>query len=61
MNDKVFESSLIALSTIVFLWIILGSIFIINPAWAIVTGLIAWLIGGGVLLHYWGKNYMGRI
>jgi hypothetical protein len=61
MNDKVFEWSLITLSSIVLFWIILGSIFIINVAWAVVSGLIVWLIGGGLLLHYWGKNYMGRI
>jgi hypothetical protein len=61
MNDKFFEWGLITLSAFALCWIVLGSIFIVSPIWAIVTGLIVWIFGGGLLLYYWGKNYMGRI
>lgn len=61
MNDKIFEWSLTILSILVLLWMILGSIFILNSIWAIFIGFIVWLVGGGILLHYWGKNYMSRV
>jgi len=61
MNDLFFEWSLTALSIVVLMWMVLGSIFLINPTLAILSGIIVWLLGGGVLLHYWGKNYMSRV
>ena len=40
----------------------LGSVFgILGVTWAIVTGLVVWVIGGGALLYFWGKNYMSRV
>ncbi|UCH51460.1 MAG: hypothetical protein JSV54_01450 [Chloroflexota bacterium] len=62
MSDKTFELSLIALSLIALLWIMLGGIFgILNITWVIITGLVIWIIGGGTLLYFWGRNYMSQI
>jgi len=62
MNDKVFKWSLTLLSIIALLWMGLGSVFgILGVTWAIVTGLVVWVIGGGALLYFWGKNYMSRV
>jgi hypothetical protein len=60
-SDKVFELRLTTLSIVAVIWMILGSIFIMSAIWAIIIGLIIWLAGGGVLLHFWGKNYMSRL
>jgi len=63
MSDKTFEWSLTSLSILAVLWMVLGSIFL---SWAIgigsiiIIGLIVWIVGGGALLHYWGKDYMSR-
>ena len=61
MSDKTFERSLTTLSILVVLWIVLGSIFVLNAVWAIIIGLLVLIVGGGILLHYWGKNYMSRL
>jgi hypothetical protein len=61
MSDKAFELSLTAVSIMAVLWMVLGSIFLLNEIWAIIIGLIVWIAAGGVLLHYWGKNYMSRL
>jgi hypothetical protein len=62
MSDKIFERSLTALSVTAILWILLGSIFyIIGLTWVIIVGLGVWIIGGGALLYFWGKNYMSRV
>ena len=61
MSDKTFELSLTTLSILAILWIVLASIFIFDAIWAIITGLVVWLIGGGILLYYWGRSYMSRI
>jgi len=62
MSDKTFELSLIALSLVALLWIALGGIFgLLGITWVIITGLVIWIIGGGTLLYFWGKNYMSRI
>jgi len=62
MNDKLFQWSLTILTTIALLWMVLGSVFgILGVSWVIIIGLIAWVIGGGALLHFWGKNYMSRM
>ena len=61
MGDKIFERSLTGLTALVVLWIILGGIFGIM-GWfpVVVIGLVIELVGGGFLLHYWGKSYMER-
>ena len=63
MSDKTFEWSFTILSILAVLWMILGSIFVMSNAWgwAILTGLVVWIIGGGILLYFWGKNYMNRL
>jgi len=62
MSDKTFELSLIVLSLIALLWIVLGGIFgLLGITWVIITSLVVWIIGGGTLLYFWGKNYMSRI
>lgn len=61
MSEKTFEWSLTALSILAVLWMVLGSIFIFDAIWAIIIGLLVWLIGGGALLYYWGKSYMSRL
>ncbi len=61
MNDKTFQWSLTALSILAVLWMVLGSIFIFDAIWAIIIGLLVWLIGGGALLYYWGRGYMSRL
>ncbi len=61
MSDKNFEWSLTALSILAILWMVLGSVFVFNVILAIIIGLIVWVVGGGTLLYYWGKNYMSRL
>jgi len=60
MSDKVFEWSLIGLTASVLLWMVLGSIFVMAWGWAVLIGLVVGIVGGGFLLHYWGKSYMER-
>jgi hypothetical protein len=61
MSDKKFELSFIALSILVVAWMVVASIFIFSAIWAIIIGLLVWIIGGGALLYYWGKGYMSRL
>jgi hypothetical protein len=61
MSDKTFELSFIALSILAISWMIMASIFIFSAIWAIIIGLLVWIIGGGALLYYWGKGYMSRL
>jgi 5-bromo-4-chloroindolyl phosphate hydrolysis protein len=62
MSEKVFERSLTALSIVALLWMLLGGIFgILSIAWVIIIGLVVWIVGGGALLCFWGKNYMSRV
>jgi 5-bromo-4-chloroindolyl phosphate hydrolysis protein len=62
MRDGVFEWSLTALSIIAILWVLLGSIFeVLAVPWVIIIGLVLWVVSGGALLYFWGKNYMSRV
>jgi 5-bromo-4-chloroindolyl phosphate hydrolysis protein len=62
MSEKVFERSLTALSIVALLGMLLGGIFgILSIAWVIIIGLVVWIVGGGALLYFWGKNYMSRV
>jgi hypothetical protein len=61
MSDNNFKWRLTTISILAILWMVLGSIFILSAIWAIIIGLIVWIVGGGALLHYWGKNYMSRL
>jgi len=61
MNDKVFERSLSGLTALVLLWLILGIVFgVMGWGWVVIIGLVVEIVGGGFLLHYWGKGYMAR-
>jgi len=61
MSDKAFETSLTGLTAAVVLWIILGVVFgVLTWGWVVVVGLIIEIVGGGFLLHYWGKTYMAK-
>lgn len=61
MSDKTFEWSLTSLTILAVLWMVLGSIFrVLSVGWAIVIGLVVWIVVGGALLYFWGKDYMSR-
>ena len=61
MTDKAFERSLTALTALVLLWIILGIVFgVMAWGWVVIIGLEVEVVGGGFLLHRWGKAYMER-
>ena len=61
MSDKVFERSLTGLTALVVLWIILGIVLgIMDWLWVVLIGLVVGIVGGGFLLHYWGKRYMAK-
>jgi uncharacterized membrane protein len=61
MSDTQFQWSMISVSVLTLLWIITGIVFtIISGAVVIITGLVVWLVVSGLLIHYWGKNYMSR-
>ena len=61
MSDKTFEISLTALSILMVAWMVVASIFLFSAIWAIIIGLLVWIIGGGALLFYWGRSYMSRL
>jgi hypothetical protein len=61
MSDRTFEWTLTAFSILTILWMVLGSIFLLEPAAAIIIGFIVWIAGGGALLYYWGKAYMNKL
>jgi ATP/ADP translocase len=59
VSDKLFEQSLTGLTVLVVLWIILGIVFKIM-GWlpVVLIGVVVEIVGGGFLLHRWGKKYM---
>ena len=61
MSDRVFERSLTGLTALVVLWIILGIVLrIMDWLLVVLIGLVVGIVGGGFLLHYWGKSYMAK-
>lgn len=61
MNDRLFERSLIGLTVLVVLWIILGLVFGVMGWFPVVLiGIVVEIVGGGFLLHRWGKSYMEK-
>jgi hypothetical protein len=72
MNDRVFELSLTSVAALVFAWIITGiGLAVAGMRWVnvdmpllifltVLVGLAALISGGGILLYFWGKNYMSR-
>lgn len=50
---------MVIVTVVMILWIVMGIVFgIFNTAFVILSGLILWSILSGVLIHYWGKDYM---
>jgi len=72
MSDKIFEVSFCTLAAAVIIWIAAGiALTAVGLPWAnvqtpllifltILIGLIVLMVGGGVLLYLWGRNYMAR-
>ena len=61
MSDKTFEISLSVFSAAVLLWLVLGIVFnVIAWGWVVLIAILVELVGGGTMLHYWGKTYMAR-
>ncbi len=61
MSDRLFELSLIGLTVLVVLWIGLG-IWGGIMGWlpVVLIGIVVEIVGGGFLLHRWGKSYMEK-
>jgi hypothetical protein len=72
MSDRIFEASVVTLFWLVVAWTITGiSLALAGLRWAnlelpllifltVVIGLVVLMLGGGILLYFWGKNYMSR-
>ena len=61
MSDKTFKWSLTSLSILAVPWMVIGNIsWVLSVGWVIIIGLVVWIVGGGALLYYWGKDYMSR-
>lgn len=67
MSDKTFEWSLTAVVAVAVLLIVAGIVLTLlgiawplGIGWAVIIGIVIVLAGGGVLTHYWGKNFMAR-
>lgn len=61
MNDRLFERSVIGLTVLVVLWIILGLVFgVMGWLPVVLIGIVVEIVGGGFLLHRWGKSYMEK-
>jgi len=72
MSDRVFEASLTYLAVLVLAWMITGiGLAAAGMRWinvdmpmlvflTVLAGLTALILGGGTLLHFWGKQYMSR-
>jgi len=61
MNDIQFQWGMIAAALLTIIWICAGIIWsIFSGTLVIIIGLIVWIAVSGLLIHYWGKNYMSR-
>ena len=72
MSDRVFELSLTSVAALVFAWIITGiGLAMAGIRWVnvdmpslifltVLAGLAVLIAGSGILLHFWGKDYMSR-
>jgi len=61
LNDRLFERSLTGLTVLVVLWIGLGIWGgIMGWGWVALIGIVVEIVGGGFLLHRWGKSYMEK-
>lgn len=61
MSDKIFELSMTSLTILAVIWIAVAIIFnLLDPFWAIISGIVVEIIAGGALLYFWGKSFMER-
>jgi 5-bromo-4-chloroindolyl phosphate hydrolysis protein len=61
MSDKTFEIGLTVFSAVVLLCLVLGIVFnVFAWSWVVLIAIVVELVGGGTMLHYWGKTYMAR-
>jgi len=61
MTDAAFKYSSIALTCLVVVWLILGIIMgTLSASGSLIIGLVVKVVGGSILLYYWGKSYMSR-
>jgi len=72
MSDRVFELSLTSIAVLVLAWLIAGiGLAMGGMRWVnvdmpllifltVIVGLAVLISGGGILLYFWGKNYMSR-
>ena len=71
MSDSTFQWSMIGVTVAVIAWLAIsialrasGDVevvgFPIPIGWSVIIGIVVWLVGGGLLLRYWGKRYMER-
>ena len=67
MSDKAFEWSMTTLFILSMLWIVLGIVINVlgylwlSIGWSVAIGLVVLIVGGGTLLHFWGKRYMANL
>ena len=59
MSDRTFQISLTAATIIAIALIVLLGIFW-HWWWAVIIGIVYEAIAGGLIIHFWGKNYMER-
>ena len=61
MSDTLFSRSLTTLTIGVVLFLIGSLVFSwLGAFWAVLSGVLIELAGGGALVYFWGKSYMGR-
>jgi len=72
MSDRIFELSLTSVAALVFAWIITDiGLAVAGMRWVnvdmpllifltVLVGLATLISGSGILLYFWGKNYMSR-
>jgi hypothetical protein len=61
MNDKLFERCLTVLTFAVAVVMVAGLVLgWLGAFWMIILALLVEMAGGGALVYFWGKDYMGR-
>jgi hypothetical protein len=60
MSDNTFQWSFVGVVVLALVLIILSAVGAI-PGWVIAIAIVGGIVGDGVLLHFWGKDYMSRI
>jgi hypothetical protein len=61
MKDILFERSLTAMTFAIAVVMVAGLVFgWLGAFWMIFVALLVEIAGGGALVYFWGKDYMGR-